>query len=128
MLLSRSKPPHARARYLIPLKAPLTVVGIRQIPGLPPHKFHQDEENPNLYFVTVDAGGRDVILAHFAPVRPFYIALPISVDKNLLSTGLGPTLAVDATMPQNRLEPDVIASGGSRTSQNEYPVPYFFYG
>ncbi|KIW28452.1 uncharacterized protein PV07_08118 [Cladophialophora immunda] len=49
----------------------------------------------------------------------------IKAKKSLCSQSIAPTLALDATMPQNRLDDD---KDIPRPLQDEYPVWYFFYG
>ncbi|KAF1843152.1 Sec39-domain-containing protein [Cucurbitaria berberidis CBS 394.84] len=81
-----------------------------------------DEEVGTAQFVQIDSASKAAIETYLKPTTPTFIALQVAAEKQLSDTSIAPTLGIEATLPQYRL--DTIP----RPQQDEYPVPYFFYG
>lgn len=100
------------ARYLFKLNAALsepaqiqTLFDLSSEPEVLP-----DENNPSIRFIIIDGVTRNAIASYLVPGKGLFIPLPASASKNLS---------------------DSKTLGGGALScpgQDDYPVPYFFYG
>ena len=84
-------------------------------------------ESGQASFCQIDGEAKAQLLAwvakHRSDFKPTIVRLA-KAKKDLCRHSITPTLSLDATMPQNRLE----AEASPRPTQNEYPIWYFFYG
>lgn len=101
----------AQPLYLVKLTPELTAIGIMIIARLPAiPKVHHDENDSTISFAEVDAATREIIRWFLGPKKGLFIPLPAPSAKQLEGAlGLGHKMMV---IP----------------GQNQYPVPYFFYG
>ena len=119
--------------YLVKLEGTLEscskvqeIAGLAQLPRL---VEGVGESGDSARFCIIDRDAKDRILAwytltdqrHSAPV----IVRLSESQKDLCSDSIAPTLGVDATFPQNRLNHEDDSVG---VSQDQFPVPYFVYG
>ncbi|KAF2868197.1 hypothetical protein BDV95DRAFT_500983 [Massariosphaeria phaeospora] len=116
--------PKSRKRYLFKLAYPLdSAKKLQDLASLPETpEVLDDEEDTESRFVVVDDATRATIEAHMRGFSPIFTSLRTPADKNLSRTSLAPTLGIDPTIPQHRVDTS------PSPAQDEYPVLYFFYG
>ncbi len=88
-----------------------------------------DDDGNSVQFCYMSAQMRSLLLSRLASsdsiqFRPNFIRVSIAA-KDLSADSRHPTLGIDSTLPQYRLQSN---AENLRPAQNEYPVPYFFYG
>ncbi|MCJ1431265.1 hypothetical protein MMC27_000616 [Xylographa pallens] len=117
--------------FILRLSGPLSTPSqLQSAAGLsaPPTIFAGEGSHGPAHFCIVDAPTRHSLsrwLAHSHPAfRPTFIHY-FPAAKNLSRTSVHPTLGIDATLPQHRLD-DCAQEPLPR--QDQYPVWYFFYG
>ncbi|OAP58750.1 hypothetical protein AYL99_07840 [Fonsecaea erecta] len=110
-----------------PLDSPETIkaaLGLNEAPSMATGAG----ENGRADFCQIDGVTRakllDWLAEHHCGFQPTIVRLA-KAKKTLCSQSIAPTLAQDATMPQNRLDDE---ENSPRPLQDEYPVWYFFYG
>ncbi|KAI1771528.1 hypothetical protein F4818DRAFT_454649 [Hypoxylon cercidicola] len=119
-----------KSRFLLKLEGPFVdVKAVQAIGNLesPPTKYHgADDGGEDVEFCIVNATVKknimDILLDLGGGFRPTFIRIS-EAEKNLSPICCHPTLGIDSTMPQYRLQNKTAAP-----AQNEYPVWYFFYG
>ncbi|KAI1322545.1 hypothetical protein F5Y16DRAFT_386211 [Xylariaceae sp. FL0255] len=117
-------------RFLLKLEGELRTTTAVQAAGNlnhPPSKYYgENEDGERAEFCIVDTTGKQSIQKGLtdrkSTTQPFFVRLP-EAEKDLSATSHFPTLGIDTTMPQNRLD-----KAHPRPGQDEYPVWYFFYG
>jgi hypothetical protein len=108
-------------QYLFKLIEGLTAVDIQVIARLlQPPRTAVDETDEST-FAVVDVPTR-AALEKALPPGLVFAPLPTPAEKDLSDFSIAPTLGIDATLPHHRI------GTASRPRQDEYPVPYFFYG
>ena len=117
-----------KGKWLFKLRSPLDsaekIQQVARLTTLP--TVLVDEEDDTARFVEVDTAAKHAIETYLdRGCTPTFIALRVPAVKELSDTCIAPTLGVDATLPQNRLE---TRTPPPTPLQDEYPVPYFFYG
>lgn len=88
-----------------------------------------DDDGNSVRFCYMSAQMKTLLLDRLASsdniqFRATFIRVSIAA-KDLSADSRHPTLGVDSTLPQYRPQS---SEGGFRPAQDEYPVPYFFYG
>lgn len=88
-----------------------------------------DDDGNSVQFCHMTAQMKNLFLSNLASsnniqFRPTFIRVSIAA-KNLSDDSRYPTLGIDSTLPQHRPQSTTECF---RPAQNEYPVPYFFYG
>lgn len=131
------------ARYLVKVEydSPLStdsVELIRCLPKNPKILTGLDDDENMTQFCLLTGSQKVEFLSALSTARPFYEPTVIRTSmasKDLSSTSLYPTLGIDTTLPQFRLDNWVLGNNSAsdsislvRPAQNEYPVWYFFYG
>ncbi|CAI6340026.1 unnamed protein product [Periconia digitata] len=112
-----------KTEYVFKLTPPFdTALVIQQAARLPhlPRLLNNEETNEQTY-VVVDGDTRSMLESLVPNTRLTFAALKRPAEKSLSSHCIAPALGIDATLPQHR---GVVSILG----QDEYPVPYFFYG
>ncbi|KAJ2980983.1 hypothetical protein NUW58_g6799 [Xylaria curta] len=118
-------------RFLLKLEGKIPTVAAAQAIGKlnhPPLKYEgENEDGDRTEFCIVDTDAKKRILQGLTDIKsaaqPFFIRLP-EAEKDLSAICRFPTLGIDTTMPQHRVENKERPAPG----QDEYPVWYFFYG
>jgi hypothetical protein len=88
----------------------------------------KDEDGKEEAFVTVNGSTRDKLVAVASAEGRRLTVIKINIASKALSVySRAPTLGVDATLPQYRLDAPTDVNA-IRPQQNEYPIWYFFYG
>ena len=127
--LATSPPPlsqgTASATYLLRLEPPLsdlqlveTLIGCQN-----PLEVEVDDDDPSVRFCRLTASQRGILLSK-SSFHPTLIRLSLSSRKDLDPDSKYPTLGIESTLPQHRLQTAELAL----PSQDQYPVWYFFYG
>ncbi|KAF2664425.1 hypothetical protein BT63DRAFT_459913 [Microthyrium microscopicum] len=128
----KSKPaPTKSSEYLLRLDGPLkTAADVKAIIGVELPLVHgSDDSDQDVDFVIVNGSTKAVIQEHFessisaAIFHPTFLKIAMA-KKDLQSNSLYPTLGIDSTLPQFRMQNGAKGSPG----HTEYPVCYFFYG
>ncbi|ATY63520.1 oxidoreductase domain containing [Cordyceps militaris] len=88
-----------------------------------------DDDGKSVQFCYMTAQMKSLLLCNLAlsnslQFRPTFIQVSIAT-KNLSDNSRYPTLGIDSTLPQHRPQSSTECF---QPAQNEYPVPYFFYG
>ena len=134
-ICERSPLPHSNDEddidYLEKLDHPLdSAVLLWRISGMPKvpsvHEGESTESGVPARFCRINAKAKGTLLvwAHRRGFRPLIVSQS-RAPKALQSTSIAPTLGVDATLPQHRLE---ASDCSPRPANDKYPVWYFFYG
>ncbi|KAI1292369.1 hypothetical protein F5Y03DRAFT_388299 [Xylaria venustula] len=118
-------------RFLLKLEGKIPTVAAAQAIGKLDHaplKYEgENEDGETAEFCIVNTDAKKKILQGLmdleSTVQPFFIRLP-EAEKDLSAICRFPTLGIDTTMPQHRVDSKVRPAPG----QDEYPVWYFFYG
>ena len=113
------------ATYLVKLEGALsTPQQLQLLAGLnEPPKIEYDDSDPRIQFCRVSASERWRLQAAL-PYKQTFIRLTLPAPKCLNNHSRHPTLGIDPTLPQHRLDAETVA----RPLKDEYPVWYFFYG
>ncbi|PTB38616.1 hypothetical protein M441DRAFT_146048 [Trichoderma asperellum CBS 433.97] len=134
---------NGEAKYLVKLEhdSPLSTDSaelIRCLPKKPRILTGLDDDGKTTQFCLLSDSQKAEFLDALFKARPFYEPTLIRASvasKDPSSTTLYPTLGVDTTLPQFRLDKNKsennISSNffsSARPAQDEYPVWYFFYG
>lgn len=111
---------------------------MRCLPKKPKILTGLDDDGNKTQFCLLSGSQKGEFLKALFKARPFYEPTLIRASvasKDLSSTSLYPTLGVDSTLPQFRLDNNPLEINSTsdsfslvRPAQNEYPVWYFFYG
>ncbi|KAI1409511.1 hypothetical protein F5Y13DRAFT_182007 [Hypoxylon sp. FL1857] len=120
--------------YLLKLEGPFSnveqVKAAADLNKAPPELNGTDDSGEAATFCKVDAGVKERLLEYLSrqgsPFQPTFIRYS-KAEKDLSRYSAYPTLGIDTTMPQNRLN-SVSNSLKLAPAQDEYPVWYFFYG
>ncbi|KAJ4304601.1 hypothetical protein N0V90_000127 [Kalmusia sp. IMI 367209] len=112
-----------QCQYLVKLQYGLDAAIIQQIADLqkpPTIAIHYESDST---FAIIDAATRAALDDALPPGLTF-VPLPQSplAEKDLSDFSIAPTLGVDATLPQHRISTPALPR------QDQFPVPYFFYG
>ncbi|KAI1753120.1 hypothetical protein F4782DRAFT_498386 [Xylaria castorea] len=118
-------------RFLLKLEGEIPTVAAAQAIGklnyLPLKCEGENEDGDRTEFCVVNTDAKKRILQGLTDLQsaaqPFFIHLP-EAEKDLSAICRFPTLGIDTTMPQHRVENKERPAPG----QDEYPVWYFFYG
>lgn len=113
----------SKTQYIFKLAPPFDTAAKIQIAAstTEPPRLLTDEETGEESFAVVDAATRAVLESLAPPTtRLTFAVLQKPAEKNLSSYCGAPGLGVDGTLPQHR--------GVVEPRQDQYPVPYFFYG
>ncbi|KAJ9604816.1 hypothetical protein H2200_010931 [Cladophialophora chaetospira] len=110
-----------------PLVSPSTIQTAANLPS-PPQIHTGQSEHGTSTFCEIDGPDRAALLCwtskHHPSYRPTIVRLT-RAKKDLSPISIAPTLGVDATLPQYRLQDE---RDTPRPAQAEYPVWYFFCG
>ncbi|KAL9120890.1 MAG: hypothetical protein Q9187_002557 [Circinaria calcarea] len=110
-----------------PLDTPLKVQEAGKISTIP-HLIKGTGDTGETMFCRVDGNAKEAILEWLSKqqisFRPTFICLS-KAKKDLSIRSIYPTLGLDSTLPQFRLDDH---STSPSPAQDEYPVWYFFYG
>lgn len=125
----QSPPPLASgtesATYLLKLEGSLSnPQDVQALTGsLDPPEVEVDENDPTARFCRVSARERQIIIPKL-PFQPTFVRIRLSSRKDFDVHSRFPTLGIDSTLPQHRL------NTGEQVLplQDQYPVWYFFYG
>ncbi|KAL7973227.1 hypothetical protein HDV63DRAFT_368076 [Trichoderma sp. SZMC 28014] len=132
-----------KANYLVRLEhGPASSADLaelmRCLPKNPKILTGLDDEGNQTQFCLLSGSQKSDFLNALFKARPCYEPTLIRASvasKELSSTCLYPTLGIDSTLPQFRLDSSPVESDSTadslsliRPAQNEYPVWYFFYG
>ncbi|KAI1093284.1 hypothetical protein F5B19DRAFT_158197 [Rostrohypoxylon terebratum] len=119
--------------YLIKLEGPLSSADLVKsaacLDETPLEHCATDDMGETAAFCKVDTTAKEKLMGYLASqgslFQPTFIRYS-KAEKNLSVTSAYPTLGIDSTMPQHRLN----STTDSRLlpAQNQYPVWYFFYG
>ena len=114
-----------KTTYLMQLSGKLsTPQQVQTLLGLSkPPEVEIDDDDPNIRFCRLSAVQRAVIVSKVTP-KPLFIALTLLSKKDLDPNSRHPTLGIDSTLPQHRLN----SSDPVYPLQDQYLVWYFFYG
>lgn len=120
-----------KSRFLLKLEGLLPDVKAAQEIGnldSAPTKYQgADDGGEDVEFCIINATAKQVIEKRLrdqgTDFRPTFIRIS-DAEKDLSPICRHPTLGIDSTMPQHRLQNETAAT----PTQNEYPVWYFFYG
>ncbi|MCJ1330481.1 hypothetical protein MMC10_007165 [Thelotrema lepadinum] len=88
-----------------------------------PPEVKSDDDDSTVRFIRVSATQRATIISKVTH-KPLFIALTLLSKKDFDPNSRHPTLGIDSTLPQHRLN----TSTPVHPLQDEYPVWYFFYG
>ncbi|KAI0972108.1 hypothetical protein F4678DRAFT_479092 [Xylaria arbuscula] len=118
-------------RFLLKLEGKIPTVAAAQAIGkldhLPLKYEGENEDGDRTEFCIVNTDAKKRILQGLSDLKsaaqPFFIRLP-EAEKDLSAICRFPTLGIDTTMPQHRVENKERPAPG----QDDYPVWYFFYG
>jgi gamma-glutamylcyclotransferase (GGCT)/AIG2-like uncharacterized protein YtfP len=106
-------------RYIFKLKEPFhTVEKVCSAASL----TESPPTSDNGEAVMLDFTARAALSSQYPDLEFVRVRIGKSAEKALSSFSIAPTLGVDATLPQHRI--DTLSS----PLQDTYPVPYFFYG
>lgn len=107
--------------WIVKLEGGLTAKDVQIIGALPQPPRVLLNDTGDMSYAVIET---ETILAlqRVLPPGLTCIRLSISARKDLSKISIAPTLGVDATLPQNR------CCSSPLPRQDEYPVPYFFYG
>ncbi len=127
-----SGPARDTSSYIFKLGGPFTDIESlrRAVGGVSAEARRGQGEEGDTEFACVDGAAKRVIedwLATQSPpmhYRPTFIRLS-QAPKNLSEHSSHPTLGIDCTLPQHRMQD---LNQPFAPAQNEYPVWYFFYG
>ncbi|KAI8941265.1 hypothetical protein NX059_002495 [Plenodomus lindquistii] len=111
------------ARYLFKLEPPLsTAEKVQEIAklGTKPQVLRNPSDGSR--YVEVDSVARHAIMHHLQCASNAFLVMHVPAEKALSEVSIAPALGLDATLPQHRPATSPVPL------QNEWPVPYFFYG
>ena len=116
----------AVATYLLKLEGRLSDPEYVQciLGSAEPLKVETDDDDKSLRFCRLTAKERSILLMKLS-FTPLLISLSSPAKKNLDPNSKFPSLGLDSTLPQHRLE---VSSEKALPSPDQYPVWYFFYG
>ncbi|KAI1393183.1 uncharacterized protein F4822DRAFT_383787 [Hypoxylon trugodes] len=128
----KEKPIDPDVTYFLKIEWPFTSVEqVQEVAGLskPPLRLDgNDDEGEPTTFCGIDDAAKDKVLAWLERRGYFFepMLIPYSLaKKNLSSTSVYPTLGVDTTLPQHRL--NSLDDPKLSPAQDQHPVWYFFY-
>jgi len=110
-------------KYLFKLVYPLdTVEKVCEAANLGQDPQIAVDEEATSTCVIVDATARATFDEKYQTFKLTFVAIPRPAEKALSANSIAPTLGIDATLPQYRIDYT------PEPTQDQYPVPYFFYG
>jgi hypothetical protein len=116
--------PNPQKKYLLKLEYPLDTIEklCEAVNLLQKPETAVDEEGTSV-FAIIDATTRAAIEARFQSFDLTFVDISRRpAEKALSASSIAPTLGTDATLPQHRID------STPEPAQDQYPVPYFFYG